>query len=209
MNSEIEDEDEFQAYVMEELALDVGEEYPKVRRIAGKTISPEIDLLFINRSTGKEETLTGYEFKFLNYKDNAVNFRRIYEGIGQAILYFQYGVDVSYLILGISRTKVSLEKEIPLRDKIEQLGKIMKYGLRCFGVKIWYERNPHRIKTCIEPEGKFSFYSFDDYKLIRQNLLSGNFNYEENFLKRCKEKYKKNVEELTQKVKLKPKYTLP
>jgi len=194
MSSEIRNEDDLQAHIMENHYLEPGSSYAKVKRIAGEIISPEIDLLYIFE-TKEKQILTGYEFKFLRYKDNAVNYRHIYEGIGQAILYFQYGVDVCYLFLGFSNS-ITSQKEKLLNNKIMYLGNILynppnKWGqlgnrMNGFGVKIWLERSPHIINLTIKHEGSFPFHNFDEYRLNRQNLLSRKFAYDSKFLERYK-----------------------
>lgn len=184
MSSEILNEDDLQAQVMRNTMLEVGTPFPKIRRIAGEIISPEIDLLYVFQTKDKQ-VLTGYEFKLLNSKQNKTNYRRIYEGIGQAILYFQYGIDTSCLLLGISKN-APLEQEIAIDKKTHQLSKIMKYQLRCLGIKVWRERNPHLVDTIVKPEGTFSYSYFKDYRLCRENLLSGKFVYSKSFLERVK-----------------------
>ena len=97
-------EDDLLAYLMQKYGLG---EFAKVNRISTIDISPDIDLLSINEY---QKIVTGYEFKLLRYRKNwkRVDFAPMYKGIGQALSYFQFGVDKSYLILGLS-------KEIPTR----------------------------------------------------------------------------------------------
>ena len=97
-------EDDLLAYFMQKYRLG---EFAKVNRISTIVISPDIDLLSINEY---QKIVTGYEFKLLRYRKNwkRVDFAPMYKGIGQAFSYFQFGVDKSYLILGLS-------KEIPTR----------------------------------------------------------------------------------------------
>lgn len=183
MSSEIQNENDLLSFIKDNIHLIHSTRdtiCPKVTRIAGNIISPEIDLLVIHK-TEKEETITGYEFKFLKHKANAVNYRRFHEGIGQAVLYFQYGIDTSYLFLGISKN-ISLENERGIRHKTVQMERIRKEGLRNLGIIIWHEKDPYRISTPVKPEGTFPYYSYDDFKLNRQNVLMGNFNYDEKFL---------------------------
>lgn len=92
------------AYFMQKYRLG---EFAKVNRISTIDISPDIDLLDVNVS---QKIVTGYEFKLLRYRKSwkRVDFASMYKGIGQALSYFQFGVDKSYLILGVS-------KEIPTR----------------------------------------------------------------------------------------------
>lgn len=197
MSIEVHDEDDLQAHIMQKIANilleNVGRYYDfrhhaKVRRIAGESISPEIDLLYIPiPGSIEKETIIGYEFKLLKSEKNAVNYRYLYQGISQAIFYFKYGLDISYLVLGISK-KISKQNERLLIRKMKHLENILAGRLDSFGVKIWSERYPHRIETCIKHKGNFPFYSFEEYKLNRQNLLAGKFSCDLKFLERHKKK---------------------
>ena len=96
---EIASEDDLLAYLMERYKLGI---YPKVHGISTLKISPDIDLLHIDEH---QKIITGYEFKLLKYRRDwkRVSLEPIYKGIGQALSYFQFGVDKSILILGISK----------------------------------------------------------------------------------------------------------
>jgi len=82
-------------------------EYAMVYGISTMKISPDMDLLDVNehQQIGSERgVITGYEVKLLKYRKNwkRVDFSPIYKGIGQALSYFQFGVDKSILVLGMS-----------------------------------------------------------------------------------------------------------
>ena len=184
MCAKIQDEDDLQSYSTKYLMLESGVSFPKITRIAGEVISPEIDLLYIYR-TKDEQKLTGYEFKLLKSRRNSTNYRRIYEGIGQTILYFQYGIDVSYLLLGVSKN-VPLDKQDSIYKMLYQLTNIMKHGLRCIGVKVWREEQPSIVGQTLKPEEAFPCHYSKAYQLSRENLLSGKFVYNKKFLERTK-----------------------
>lgn len=196
MTAEIHDEDDLQACIMEKLMLQMGlcnvYYYAQINRIAGRPISPEIDLLVI-RGPLKKETLIGYEFKYLRSTKKAVNYRHIYQGIGQALLYFHFGLDISYLVLGISK-KIRHVDQISLWKKIDvQLKNILKDRINCFGVKICYEKDPEReLQTLIEHTDTFPFHLFEDFKFQRDSLLRGNFAFNLKFLERHKKSLKKH-----------------
>jgi len=99
MDYEIRDEDDLQFYLMKRFKLG---EFAKVKRISTIEISPEIDLVDVNES---QKLVTGFEFKLLKYRKKwkRVSFHSMYQGIGQALSYFQFGVDKSYLVLGLSK----------------------------------------------------------------------------------------------------------
>lgn len=75
--------------------------FPKVHTISTLPISPDIDLLLINKES---ELVVGREFKLLKYREGwkRVNYNPMYSGIGEALLYFQYGIDKCYLVLGLA-----------------------------------------------------------------------------------------------------------
>lgn len=75
--------------------------FPKVHTISTLSITPDIDLLFINK---RLNLVVGYEFKVLKYYKNwkRVNYNPMYSGIGEALLYFQHGIDKCYLVLGLT-----------------------------------------------------------------------------------------------------------
>ena len=101
------------AYLMENWRIG---KFAKVYGISTLTISPDIDLLDVNES---QKIVTGYEIKLLKYRKDwkRVNLGLMYKGIGQALSYFHFGVDKSYLILGIS-------KDIPSRSVLLTMKKI-------------------------------------------------------------------------------------
>ena len=179
--SSLQKEDDLMIQVMKNTYLERGHPFPKITRIAGNIISPEIDLLYIRELNGKK-TLTAYEFKLLKSKKNGTNYRHIYEGIGQAIMYFQYGIDFSYLLLGISNN--ALDSEPFIARMIHDATFIMKNGLRSFGIKIWRQRNPKNAEVYLKPETNFPLFSSKEYTLCRNNLLSSNFKYSKSFLDR-------------------------
>lgn len=180
----VQKEDEMQILVMKDTYLQSGRSFPQITRIAGNIIAPEIDLLYISESKD-EKILTAYEFKLLKSKKNATNYRHIYQGIGQAIMYFKYGIDFSYLLLGIS--KDAFESETFIGEMIHHATDLMKKEFRSFGMKIWRERNPRHIETYLKPEGNFHYDFSEEYTLCRKNLLSGNFVYSKKILDRLDE----------------------
>jgi len=101
---EIASEDELLAYLMKHYNLG---KFAKVDRISTYKISPDIDLLDVNEHQQIAEErgiLTGYEIKLLKYRKDwkRVNLNPMHKGIGQALSYFQFGVDKSILVLGKS-----------------------------------------------------------------------------------------------------------
>ena len=178
----IQNEDDLRGYLMKKYKLYYGFPYPKVTRIGGRVISPEIDLLVISYDN---KEVSGYEFKLLKYKANTFNYRRIYEGIGQAIHYFGFGVDNSYLVLGVSKSipeivRAALYFEIGEAKKI--IGRLQAlYGFNCLGMKVWDE-DDGSLTTTIKAEGKFPTDSFKDCELNKRNLIDLRLAYSVKFL---------------------------
>lgn len=184
MSIEIRNEDDFQAYFMKKQYHESFFVFPKIRRIAGKTISPEIDLLHIDLPT---KTVKGYEFKFLNHKTNDANYRRIREGLGQAILYFQLGVDISFLVLGISN-EIPNEKRSAIFTRLIELEILIKrlenvYRFDSLGLLLWDAKSDEFV-TRIKPKRKFPINSFEDYKLSKDCLINMKFRSNRNFWKK-------------------------
>lgn len=181
MISEIQNEDDFQAYFMKSYPnIFTPDSFPKVYQIAGKTISPEIDLLVID---GRNDIVTGYEFKFLSYKTSDANYKRIREGIGQALLYFQFGIDRSYLVLGVSKKVLQIYR-LKIANRIDDLVNLRQlledvYKFDCLGLLIWMEGETREkdIFRVYHPEGKFSVNYFKEYELNRKCLLEMRFKF--------------------------------
>ena len=181
MNTEIQNEDEFQAYLMKSYPnIFTPDSFPKVYQIAGRTISPEIDLLVID---SRNDIIAGYEFKFLSYKTSDANYKRIREGIGQALLYFQFGVDRSYLVLGVSK-KVLQFHPLNIANRIDELANLRQlledvYKFDCLGLLIWMEGETREkeIFRVYHPKGKFSVYHYKEYELNRKCLLDMRFKF--------------------------------
>lgn len=181
MRRKIHNEDDFQAYLMKRYPkIFTPDSFPKVHQIAGKTISPEIDLLVMDR---RNDIVTGYEFKFLSYKTSDANYRRIREGIGQALLYYQFGIDRSYLVLGVSK-KVPLIHSLKIANRIDELANLRKllgdaYKFDCLGLLVWAEGEEKDKDTfkIYHPKGKFPVSYFKEYELNRQCLLDMRFKF--------------------------------
>lgn len=132
--------------------------FPKVHTISTLPISPDIDLLFINKEL---ELVVGYEFKLLKYREGwkRVNYNPIYAGIGEALLYFKYGIDKCYLVLGIAEmpsnwvdiTLEKIDKAIKNFDLLTELftswsGEISEYRRK-------YDKKNELIKWFLKRKG--------------------------------------------------------
>jgi hypothetical protein len=191
MSIAIKNEDDFQAHVMKNhksiFEYPEGDLYPKVDMIRGRKISPEIDVLSINPVSN---TIAGYEFKFLN-KRKDTNYAAMRGGMAQAIEYFQYGIDKSYLVLGIpTPERVSVDK---WGDGVTDLQTLFRalvwaYGFDSLGLKLWYE-DRDLVQSCEEPRRNFPIErltssQFDGYRLDRACLFSASFHWDLGFIRK-------------------------
>lgn len=143
---------------------ELGEKYPKVTTIARTKLTPDIDLLRIERPYGREPLIIGYETKVLGKKRV---FDPFYTGLGETLCYFRYGVSQAWLIIGIPSDAPN-DVENRLKEIWEFLKKsrnIPAYvGLRL----LREERTPENIDR---PEGNFLTSSHEHSEFMRQCLL--------------------------------------
>jgi hypothetical protein len=145
------DEDEFQAKVMKDRIYPRHvsshpqiRSYAKLTHIGRRQTISEIDLVVVE---GRERAFA-YEFKFLRGKDASYNYRRVYQGLGQALLYFWYGFDQSTLCIGVSENlNVSAREKIEAKiiqslSAIDRIKKSMPY----FGWMTFFEEKD-KLKT--------------------------------------------------------------
>lgn len=183
LNVWTESEDNFQGYLLSNARprmrrLFMPQLFPKVTRIAGNTISPEIDLLGKRGDT----YVVGYEFKLLNSPKKGVNYNRIHSGIGQALSYFNYGVDFAYLVIGIPQTPDSenyFRKIRHARALITFLSE--NHGFDRF--QIWTYDGDRVIHPAADVEQERRHLD-DQAQLSRDNILNGNISYSRAFLRR-------------------------
>jgi hypothetical protein len=180
-------EDEFQKYVMRHHILP---KYPtragfkrfcKVKKIAVRTLLSEIDLIVIDPNNQK---VIGYEFKFLHdVKTPSNNYKAIYSGFGQALLYFYFGVDQSYLCIGISEKLPKYErikeKTLQLVSAMDNLGNLM--NSKCFGLYLYSERDD--FFRFLPATGYFPVHKIKLSQQDKEHILAENISYAKDFLK--------------------------
>jgi len=95
--------------------------YAKVKIISRNIeVTPDIDVLNI---TSSENTI-GYETKVIKYHktNKRYIYQEIYKGIGQALLYLNYGIDKAYLVMAYQNNyEIPLEKRQILEKKINDV----------------------------------------------------------------------------------------
>lgn len=194
-------EDEFQAFFIRHLEH-LGKTrtflgnwiFAKISQIAGKFIQPEIDLLGFSptSSTSPNLLIRAFEFKILNSRRIGNNYNRLYAGIGQALSYFKYGIDQSYLVVGIP---ANIQGRNVLEKMITAFGGVVRQlHIDSFGV-ITYDEFTDAVTYPPQlsigkgkfvrkdaPAGDFR----DQVELARENLCASNFSKERgrNFFKK-------------------------
>lgn len=175
-------EDDFQAFFIRDFgdACFEGLLYAKITKIAGEPIQPEIDLLDI---MGMEPTpnLRAFEFKILHGKNESNNYKGVYAGLGQALSYFKYGIDQSFLIIGISADVPQLQTE-KVKAIIANVGETFsQITENRFQIRMYREEIDEVTDfPAIPPSGKYTSREypkgFHDYiELSRNNLLALHF----------------------------------
>ena len=154
----------------------LGEKYPKVTTIARTKLSPDIDLLRIERLPGKEPLIVGYEVKVLGKRRVYNSF---YTGLGEVLCYFRYGVDRAWLIIGIPE-----EAPNEVEDKLEEAWVSLKeYRVIPKYVGLILFRECKSSKCVSTPEGRFHASFYDYAKYMRESLLKGQFTYSKYWIK--------------------------
>jgi len=153
--------------------------YPKVSAIGGKKISPDIDILQIERTTQNQFQLVGYEIKLVKFdkRSKGLSWNSLYSGIGQALLYLKNGVHRAFLVLGFHEniTNDNLIDEFRnwLWNKKDLLKKII-------GNYISIDTYLHKGDSLTYPiiKSEYDFYPLDEeVELLSNELIQGRFTF--------------------------------
>lgn len=128
-------EDDLLVYVGKKEGHYPNEVYPKVK-IISRTIevSPDIDLLNIAQVTERigvktktSKATIGYEVKLLKYRKDwrHFNYSQIYSGIGQTLLYLNYGIEKAYLVVGFETDSVPRPALDRLMNKLGEVKNLL------------------------------------------------------------------------------------
>jgi len=157
--------------------------YPRVSAIGGKKITPDIDILAIERTPEGQPKLIGYEVKLMKFNKKSKGLRWIsfYSGIGQALLHLLHGVNQVVIVLGfhvnVPDDRLIDEFRDWLYDNRGSLKRILG-GYISVGLLL-YE---NRISEIIE--GGANFYPPDEkIRLLSEELIQGKFTYNKRLLK--------------------------
>ena len=150
--------------------------FSRVTQISTIKISPDIDFLRIDKD--HNETV-GYEFKLLRFRKdwNRVNLMPMYTGIGEAIQYFRFGVDKSYLMLGMSKeTPTEALSDIYTSIHPLQIFDIEKKS--SLGVCVWVEIL-NRFETPLSATRPY--FMSKELEHLKECLLRREFKYHREF----------------------------
>ena len=161
-----------------------GEVFPKVSSIPkGDSITPDIDLLHINKYTSPPE-LTGYEVKVLRKNDPLGPF---YSAIGEALCYLRFGLDWAYVVIGCH--KVPLANVDRVEATLKQIWGFLTehaYLPPCVGLHIY--RPALSYAERIEPKYKFSASANEETAHRRSCLFRHQFGWGKAWLREHKKK---------------------
>jgi len=180
-----ENEDHFQTFFIRNFGRSFLEDgdlvSAKISKIGGEFIRPEIDLLGITPVI-PGQIISAFEFKVLNLGRAGGNYNRIYAGIGQAISYFKYGVDRSYLIVGLSDNIEGADRSVLRRMIVAFANIVGQLHVDRFQVRMYDElHNEVWDIPFLSPAGRFEIGTrlhrsfLGRVELARNNLLAGNF----------------------------------
>jgi hypothetical protein len=174
--------------------------FPKVSVIGrNKKIHPDIDIFQIKDKDQSSKRLIGLEVKVIKIieekrKKKGWNWEEIYKGIGQALLYLQFGLDQCGLILGfhenVPNEKIE-EFEEELKKKVSLLAQILG-GYFTLGLFLWEKGGIFEIVKA-DRDFRYSNYGNQLYgkeveeniKDFRNLLLSRQFLWDKKLAKSC------------------------
>jgi hypothetical protein len=178
----IESEDDLVVYLGKLIKSDTKEVFPKVDILSRNIdISPDIDLLVIDN---ENKCTIGYETKLVQYVTNwnRYNYNPFYSGIGEALLYFQYGIDKVYLAIGIEyKNEILNEHKNKIDGKIRDVVDLLEFSnLKKFlGFNI-YKICDDKIITSEEVPIRSGLITHpQNYDENRKTILKKEFHYEQ------------------------------
>ncbi len=157
--------------------------YPKVSAIAGKKINPDIDILQIKRVSQNRYGLVGYEIKLMKFdkRSKGLSWNVLYQGVGQALLYFLNGIHRAVLVLGF-------HKNVPNDEIIEKFYNLIwtKKELlnRIIGSYLSLDIYLYK-RSSISPiiKSNYDFYPSDnETKFLSEALLQKRFTFNKKLL---------------------------
>lgn len=183
----------------------LGKNFPRVTVIGRTKIYPDIDILRIENKKSGAKRLIGFEVKVVKLIEEKKQKKgwklgEIYKGVGQALLYLQFGVDRCGLILGFHEN-VSDDKINEFYKKLESKSSILTKILGRFfslGIFLWEKG---RIVEIVKAQEDFIYSGYEDkiygreidkkIKNFRNNLLNRVIQWDKKLAQSCKYAEKK------------------
>lgn len=155
--------------------------YPKITSIPkGTRISPDIDLLTIYESNEKR-VLTGFEIKVVNRSRNILG--PFYAALGQALCYFQFGVDQTYVVMGCYGLDEEKRKDIEAKiQKVWQFVSTHSLVPQYVGFKLFVE-GKNWPEYSAEPKYTFTLPTRSEADFKRDCLIRRKFVWGESWLR--------------------------
>lgn len=154
------------------------EAYPKVSVIGGKKISPDIDILEIQKVSQNQFRLIGYEIKLMKFHKTSkgLSWYNFYNGIGQAFIYLKNGVQRVVLVLGFDESVYDDKLIDEFCNRLDNKKDLLRSILGSYisiGVYLYRKAGIHLlIKT------DSYFLSVDkEVRLLSNELLQGKFKF--------------------------------
>jgi hypothetical protein len=169
-------EEELLKEVLRSLAYKV---YPKVSAIGGKKISPDIDILQIERVSQNQFRLVGYEIKLVKFdkRSKGLGWNSFYSGIGQALLYLKNGVHRAVLVLGFHENIPDDKLIDEFREWLWNKKDLLK---RIIGNYVSIDTYLYKGGSLTSPiiKAEYDFYPSDkEVELLSNELLQGKFTF--------------------------------
>ena len=152
--------------------------YPKVSAIGGKRISPDIDILEVQKVSQTQSRLIGYELKLMKFdkRSKGLGWNSFYSGIGQALLYLKNGVHQAGLVLGFHDSVPDDKLIDEFRDWLYQNRELLK---RILGSYISIDLHLYE-RGAISPliKADYDFYPSDEkIQLLSNELVQRKFTF--------------------------------
>ena len=152
--------------------------YPKVSAIGGKKITPDIDILEVQRVSQSQSRLIGYEVKLMKFdkRSNGLGRNNFYSGIGQALLYLKNGVHQTGLVLGFHDSVPDDKLIEKFRDYLWENRELLKRILGSYIAIDLHLYEGGSISPLIKAD--YDFYASDEKtRLLSNELLQGKFTF--------------------------------
>lgn len=154
--------------------------YPKVSIISRRIeVSPDIDLLKIDPTS--KETI-GFETKYIRYRKiwKRFDYRSVYEGFGESLLYFDYGIEKVFLVIGYDTASVPEQASGKLMSKIGAVmtSVLYTYLHNVLGLRVIQTYGEVVTDDRIFSDVKSKYYCpVKDWNFRKQCLINEEFSY--------------------------------